>query len=95
MDGCFSWCDFTPKSEPISEKTPKAQPRRLRACNARSPHQKNPLPYFFISPPPNFFFETEKGVFWWFACQVWQRRRGFAQAAKPPRYAPSTRKFSN
>jgi hypothetical protein len=58
------WCDFTPKSEPISEKMAKAQPRRLRAFNACSPHQKNPLP-IFLFPPPNFFFETERGVLWW------------------------------
>ena len=63
------WCDFTLKSEPISDKIPKAQPRRLRACNARSPRQKNSLP-IFLFPPPNFFFETEKGVFWWWRLSV-------------------------
>ena len=59
-----TWCDFTPKSEPISEKMAKAQPRRLRACNARSPHQKNPLP-IFLFPPAEFLFSVAKGVFWW------------------------------
>ena len=56
------WCDFTLKSEPISEKTPKAQPRRLRACNARRPHQKNPL-LIFLFPPAEFLFWNWKGCF--------------------------------
>ena len=60
-----SGCDFTPKSEPISEKIPKAQPRRLRGQARARPIRKT-LCLFFYFPPPNFFFETEKGVFWWF-----------------------------
>jgi hypothetical protein len=49
------------------------------------------LPYFFEFPPAEISFLVVKGVFWWFDCHTWQRRWGFAQAAKPPRYAPSTR----
>jgi len=49
------WCDFTPKSEPISEKIPKAQPRRLRGQARARPIRKT-LCLFFYFPPPNFFF---------------------------------------
>ncbi|TXG77714.1 hypothetical protein E6P97_01150 [Patescibacteria group bacterium] len=49
----------------------EAQPRRLRAYNARSPHQKNPSDSFFYSPRRDFFL-VEKGVFWWWRFAIWQ-----------------------
>ncbi len=45
----FHWWRFTPKSEPISEKISKAQPRRLRAHTTARPTRKT-LCLFFISP---------------------------------------------
>ncbi len=57
----FIWLPFTPKFEPTSSKMAKAQPCRLRACNARSPHQKNPLPYFLFLPA-EIPFAVEKDV---------------------------------
>ena len=54
------WCIFTTKLELILRKMAKAQPRRLRACNARRPHQKNPLP-IFLFPPAEISFAVEKG----------------------------------
>jgi hypothetical protein len=55
----------------ILRRSPNRFPRKSLSsaptpagARARSPHQKNPLP-IFLFPPPNFFFETEKGVFWW------------------------------
>ena len=41
--------------------------RRLRAHVPARPTRKT-LCFIFYFSPPNFFFETEKGVFWWFDC---------------------------
>lgn len=62
------WCDFTPKSEPISEKIPKLSPDACGRTRPLAPPEK-PFAYFLF-PPPNFFFETEKGVFWWWRLSV-------------------------
>ena len=94
---CSFWCDFTTKSEPILSKM--AEPCRLspNACAGKpalAPPEK-PFALFFEIPPRRISFFVEKGVFWWFVCHTWQRRWGFAQAAKPPRSAPSTRNLSD
>jgi hypothetical protein len=52
--GGFSWCDFTPKSEPISEKIPKLSPDACGRTRPLAPPEK-PFAYFLF-PPPNFFF---------------------------------------
>ena len=75
-----------------------AEPCRLspNACAGKpalAPPEK-PFALFFEFPPAEISFLVVKGVFWWFDCRTWQRRWGFAQAAEPPRYAPSPGKFS-
>ena len=42
------WCDFTPKSEPISEKIPKLSPDACGRTRPLAPPEK-PFAYFFIS----------------------------------------------
>ena len=61
------WWSFMTKFEPnLSVRAEaQAQPRHLRAFHARSPHQKNPLHYFEISPAEFLFLL--KGGFWWSA----------------------------
>jgi hypothetical protein len=74
-----------PKLEPISSV--KVEPCRLspNACGRTRPlaPPEKPFALFFDFPRRDFFFSC-KGVFWWFDCHTWQRRWGFAQAAKPP-----------
>ena len=48
------WWDFTPKSEPISVKSCKAQPQRLRAP------PDTPFAFFGNFPPPNFFLKLKR-----------------------------------
>jgi hypothetical protein len=51
----YLWCDFTPKSEPISEKIPKLSPDACGRTRPLAPPEK-PFAYFlFPPPPPNFF----------------------------------------
>ena len=94
---CSFWCDFTTKSELISSKM--AEPCRLspNACAGKpalAPPEK-PFALFFEISPRRISFLVVKGVFWWFDHRKRWRRWGFAQAAGPPRYAPSTRKWYN
>jgi hypothetical protein len=48
------WCDFTPKSEPISEKIPKLSPDACGRTRPLAPPEK-PFAYFFISPAEFLF----------------------------------------
>jgi hypothetical protein len=63
--GYFSWCIFTTKLELILNKMRKLSPDACGRVTPTRPTRKT-LCLFFYSPSPNFFFETEKGVFWWF-----------------------------
>ena len=61
-----SWLGSTKNLEPISSvmaaEPCRLSPGRLAGARARSPHQKNPLPYFFEFPPAEISFLVVKGV---------------------------------
>ena len=57
----FSWCDFTPKSEPISRISANSEPRRLSAERRTRPTSR-PLCFFLRFPPAEFLFLAEKGL---------------------------------
>ena len=55
------WCDFTPKSEPISEKIPKLSPDACGRVTPARPTRKT-LCLFFISPA-EFLFQLKGSDF--------------------------------